>query len=121
MCWQLPSQRLFAARAGRLALSREGVSELVPCAMAVEGGKLPLTSVYATYVPRRIFVGAVSEISERDDDLHHYTFTVDLQVCSPKQWMAQWACLEGLVQNDACWHILCALVREKEGVLTGGA
>jgi len=77
---ELPSQRLFAARAGRLALSREGVSELVPCAMAVEGGKLPLTSVYATYVPRRIFVGAVSEISERDDDLHHYTFTVDLQI-----------------------------------------
>ena len=69
--------QLFSVPIARLALSRRGTSEVVPCGHATSSKKLPATSVHAT---KRVIVGAISEVEKKDDDLHKYTFAVDLQV-----------------------------------------
>ena len=75
----------FVARAGRLALSSDGLSTEVPCAGPIDpanGGRLPATSVHST---NRVLVGAVAELASRDDDLRVYAFLIDLQVNNARE------------------------------------
>ena len=73
---ELSSGKLFLVRVGRLALSPDGTSELVPCkGPAVDA--LPVTSVHST---DRVIVGAVAEVANADADLRQYTFALDLQI-----------------------------------------
>jgi ApaG protein len=70
--------RVFSVRVGRLALSSGGSSALVPCAEAADGTRtLPTTSVHST---DRVIVGANTELASHDEDMHTYSFSVDLQV-----------------------------------------
>jgi len=73
----LDTQQLFTVPIGRLALSREGRAEMVPCVPDGDGRKLPATSVHST---ERVIVGAVVELARHDKEVGMYAFEVDVQV-----------------------------------------